>query len=89
MEKDLAAADKLKVWINSIEPAEVSDDVVYDMAGNKYRNQRLDKMVIGANYNYLTYFKGDLAEIILYNRKLTAPETAWVNAYLNDKYNLW
>lgn len=89
LEKDLAAADMLKVWINLTELGESSNNVVYDTGGNKYRNQHLDKLIIGATYNYTTLFQGDLAEIIIYTRKLTVQETGWVNDYINDKYTLW
>ena len=35
------------------------------------------------------YFKGKIAEILLYNRRLTDNERAVVRNYLNNKYNLW
>ena len=34
-------------------------------------------------------FKGDLAEVIFYNRALTISERQQVEAYLNQKYNIY
>jgi hypothetical protein len=34
-------------------------------------------------------FKGDLAEVICYNRGITTPERQQVEAYLNQKYNIY
>jgi len=41
---------------------------------------------IGANYGG---FKGDIAEIIFYNRAVTTQERQQVEAYLNDKYAIY
>jgi len=93
MEKDLGGTDMLQVWVNNTLYANTYNAgaggllVNYDLAGNKYRNHRLDGLTLGS---YSTsYFDGDIAELIMYDRKLTAPETANINAYLKDKYNLW
>ena len=38
--------------------------------------------------SYQTYFTGDIAEILVYTRPLTAPETNRVRTYLMSKWNL-
>ena len=38
--------------------------------------------------SYQTYFTGDIAEILVYTRPLTAPETNRVRIYLMSKWNL-
>jgi hypothetical protein len=39
-------------------------------------------------YGNLSYFSGDIGEVILYNRELSAPEKQRVNSYLGVKYGL-
>jgi hypothetical protein len=43
---------------------------------------------IGKSYWSDGMFQGDIAEIILYNRKLNATELAGVQAYLAAKYGI-
>jgi len=42
----------------------------------------------GAGSSLLSYFNGDIAEVLVFNRTLTAGERTTVNNYLNGKYGL-
>ena len=50
------------------------------LAGNQSIGQ------LGRGYNDNTYFAGDIAEVLVYDRALTIAERQAVEAYLNDKY---
>ena len=41
---------------------------------------------VGRGYNDNTYFTGDIAEVLVYNRALSQGERQAVEAYLNNKY---
>ena len=41
---------------------------------------------VGRGFNDNTYFAGDIAEVLVYNRALTVAERQAVEAYLNNKY---
>ena len=43
---------------------------------------------VGRGFNNDTYFAGDIAEVLVYNRALTVAERQAVEAYLNSKYAL-
>jgi hypothetical protein len=47
-----------------------------------------DPLVVGSAFGRSLYFTGDIGEIILYRRALTAPERASVQGYLDDKWQL-
>jgi hypothetical protein len=43
---------------------------------------------VGRGYNNNTYFAGDVAEVVVYNRALSASERQSVEQYVNSKYAL-
>ena len=43
---------------------------------------------LGLGYNNDTYFAGDIAEVLVYNRALSDPERQQVEQYLLDKYGI-
>jgi hypothetical protein len=48
-----------------------------------------EPIIIGANYQGSTGFlNGDIAEVLVYNKKLTTDELTKIRAYLNSKYNI-
>lgn len=49
---------------------------------------RFNEAATNLGFGNLTYFSGDIGEVILYNRELTAPEKQRVNSYLGVKYGL-
>lgn len=44
---------------------------------------------IGYRFNDNAYYRGDLAELVFYNRALTDSERLEVEAYLNSKYSIY
>jgi len=97
MEKDLDDAltgvgNMLNIWINNTPQANTYDygtgGILVNYSTAIY-NKKLETLFIGSTTTPLLFFTGDIAEIILYTKKLTGEETGWVNDYLNDKYNLW
>jgi fibronectin type 3 domain-containing protein len=68
-------------WINGI--------LLYQTTNNTYAyctSPALGGSLSGAFGNY--YFAGDIAEVLIFNRPLTASERITVNSYLNEKYDL-
>jgi hypothetical protein len=49
---------------------------------------RFNEAATNLGFGNLTYFSGDIGEVILYNRELTAAEKQRVNSYLGVKYGL-
>ncbi len=49
--------------------------------------------LIGCNYNrnyggYINFFRGDLSEIIIYNKEISDIERQQIESYLSEKYNI-
>ncbi len=83
-DKAAAASAKVNLRINS------KDITLYDQpsaaSSGTFANNPL---YIGNRGSNLAYpLSGDIAEIILYNRKLTPAEKTTIEAYLNTKYNI-
>jgi hypothetical protein len=57
----------------------------FNAAGNTVR---FNEAATNLGFGNLTYFSGDIGEVILYNRELTAAEKQRVNSYLGVKYGL-
>ncbi|HAO46726.1 MAG TPA: LamG domain-containing protein [Ferruginibacter sp.] len=87
-DRGAAVAGEVNLRING------KDCVLYDQSA-PYNNDNLGNydnrpLYIGNRGNAVNSFPlvGDIAEIILYNRKLTPAEKATIESYLNTKYNI-
>jgi hypothetical protein len=77
-------------------PTLVADSPWYGLS-NFYGVGLINTVTLTASPSYIgkstqggdAYFKGRIAEILLYNRRLTDPERFIVRTYLNNKYSLW
>ena len=66
-------------WLNAVMLAE--------LPGNTYAYYN-NANVLGGVPGWGHYFAGDIAEVLVFNRTLTASERITVNGYLNGKYGL-
>lgn len=64
----------------------LADDLIYEGELSYGTNRRIYLMSRGTNFSNLA--KGDIAEILIYNRALSEGERDMVEAYLLSKYNL-
>jgi hypothetical protein len=74
------ADDMVRVFVNGVAGTTASDA---DLAPDAHLN-----MYIGISGDLYNPLSGDLAEILIYNRELTADERNQVGFYLEDKYGL-
>lgn len=67
-------------WING--------SLNYTSYGESVNSVGAAQLVIGGNDSSEQYYTGDLAEIIFYNRSLSAPEITAVSEYLGNKWEI-
>ena len=65
-------------WINGL--------LLYQTTNTTYHYS--SSPLLGKFSGYSTYFAGDIAEVLIFNRGLTTGERLTVNSYLNSKYGL-
>jgi hypothetical protein len=77
------AASQTNLWV-----AWINGELQYLTTNNSYQTSSYYGYSLGYDNQLDSYFDGDIAEVLVFNRVLTADERSTVNGYLDVKYGL-